>query len=158
MKRDELITLKKALVEQCKVQLENKRLQLRQGMQELEEAMEEDSNNSSADQFESTRSMYQLDRDRMGQQLQEVLQQQRMFHQNESSPETNEKARIRPGHLITTKNAFFFMNIPLGKVAVNDKIVFVISAVSPLGQEFLDKVAGDTVVFNGQSHEVVAVV
>lgn len=157
MSKETLIALKRDLVNQVKNQIENKRLQLRQGMQELEEAMEEDTNNSSADQFEAGRAMYQIDRDRLGRQLQETLQQQRMFHQNDNGPDAQAKPRIRPGHLLQTNTGYFFLTIPLGIVKVEDKQVFVISAVSPLGQEFLDKTIGDTVSFNGQQHKILEI-
>jgi hypothetical protein len=64
---------------------------------------------------------------------------------------------VRLGSLIQTNKGYYYIAISLGMLTVENTSVFVISASAPIAQVFLGKKVGETVTFNQQEFQIIAI-
>lgn len=140
-----------AVVATCRQLLESKVQNLSEELEGLMEAATHDSKSTAGDKHETARAMVQLEQERTGQQLKEAQQQldefgridfQRVLH------------AVGVGSLVHSGTSCFLVALGLGKVAVNGKTVFVISAQSPLGKALHGAALQARVMFNGTTYEI----
>ena len=66
----------------------------------------------------------------------------------------NEAGIAGVGSLIKTNSGLFYISIGLGKVTIENKTIFVISAISPIGKLLLNKKEKDSFSFNGNQYHI----
>lgn len=147
-------TLKQHIIQACKDQLSQKINDLTIIMQELAEAGNADTKSSAGDKHETSRAMVQLEQEKTGTQLKEAEDQLKEFERIDFR---NVSPLITQSSLVETNRALFFIAASIGKLSVGAKTVFVISNKSPLAMAFSGKKEKDTVVFNGVSYHINAV-
>ena len=64
---------------------------------------------------------------------------------------------IEQGSLVETNRGYFLIAVSIGKITVDDKMVFVISNKSPLAVVFADKQQKDSLSFNGMEYTIMAI-
>ena len=67
-------------------------------------------------------------------------------------------ATIQSGSLILTDKALIYISVALGKIQFKNKLVYVISPVSPLAQVFLNANATQTLSFQGTPYVVLEII
>ncbi|WP_442590675.1 3-oxoacyl-ACP synthase [Pedobacter sp. AW31-3R] len=123
-------------------------------LQQAQEASNDDTKSSAGDKFETTREMMQQDIARNKNLLFDGQQNLLLLKSLESVPLTD---TVRNGSLVFTSKGIFYVAISAGQLKLNDKIVFAISAASPIGQLLSGKKVGDTFSFNNNSYTIESV-
>lgn len=143
------MTFKQQVCEQCRLLLEEKISELRSILRELEEGGANDSKSSAGDKHETARAMMQLEQEKIGKQLKEVMAQRSELEKIIPLPVSS---KIKAGSLVKTNRGYLFFSVPLGKVAVNQTSVMLLSPRSPLALTFSGLGEGAQVEFNGLSY------
>jgi len=134
--------------------LSNKIASLQEILDETYKSTLDDSKSSAGDKHETSIAMVQLEQEKLTNQLNEFLKQQRILL---SINPTNRHQLIQLGSLVETKQAWYYFSIGIGLITVEKTAIFVINPECPLGQLMMKKKAGECVIFNGMVTEIIAV-
>ena len=134
--------------------LSNKIASLQEILDETYKSTLDDSKSSAGDKHETSIAMVQLEQEKLTNQLNEFLKQQRILL---SINPTNRHQLIQLGSLVETKQAWYYFSIGIGLISIENTAVFAINPDSPLGRLLMKKKAGESVTFNGMVTEIIAV-
>ncbi|MBC6606578.1 3-oxoacyl-ACP synthase [Hymenobacter sp. BT188] len=125
-----------------------------QAMQAAQESANSETKSSAGDKYETGRAMAQEERNRNAVQIREAqnLQAELARINPEQVCDT-----VRPGALVETSMGGFFISISAGKLTVDGKDYFAVSAVAPVAMALSGKRAGEEAVFNGKAVRIVKV-
>jgi hypothetical protein len=140
---------KQKLIQACSDYLKDKIQSLNTIIKEVSESSNAESKSSAGDKHETSKAMMQLEIEKLGTQLKEAEGQLAEFEKinfNKNFQSTEQ------GCLVETNKGYFLIASSIGKVAVDDKTVFVISSKSPLALKLMGSNQKDTVVFNDVSY------
>jgi hypothetical protein len=140
---------KKHIINACKSHLENKIHSLNTITKEVSESSNSESKSSAGDKHETSKAMMQLEIEKLGTQLKEAELQLAEFEKINFNKNFQS---IEQGALVETNKGYFLIAGSIGKVAVDDKTVFVISSKSPLALKLMGSNQKDTVMFNDVSY------
>jgi len=141
-------------MEICLAQLTERQARLIQELEQLKLSAEQDTKSSMGDKYETGREMINLEKGKISEQLTQVNLMLDMIRG------IDPKKRLKKaglGALIATEMAQYFIAVGLGQVSVNDEVVFVISAASPIGRAMLDKSVGDTFEMAGRRQSLLEI-
>lgn len=147
-------TLKTAAVEACREVLKRRVSDLNETMQALSEAAAMDSKSTAGDKHETSRAMVQLEQERTGRQLKDAEQQLSDFLKIDFQKGIS---LVSPGSLVQTNKGIFLISLALGKIQVEEQLIFAISIQAPLGKALAGSKQKDTVIFNGVSYQVITI-
>jgi hypothetical protein len=136
---------KQKLIQACNDYLKEKITSLNVIINEVYESSNSESKSSAGDKHETTKAMMQLELEKLGTQLKEAEGQLAEF---EKINFTKQFQTIEQGCLLETNKGYFLIASSIGKITVDDQIVFVISNKSPLATVFSGKQLNDIVAFN----------
>ena len=132
--------------------LVDERIMLSQKLiEEAQNAANQDTKSSMGDKYETSREMMALEMRKAGEQLQENSKLKRVLGELNTNLSAN---KISLGSLISTSIGDFYLSVSLGKIEIEGKTIFVLSAVSPLGKELLGKSTGEEFVFNSRDIKI----
>ena len=134
--------------------LSNKITSLQEILDETYKSTLDDSKSSAGDKHETSVAMVQLEQEKLTNQLNEFLKQQRILL---SINPTSHHQVIQLGSLVETKQAWYYFSIGIGLISIEKTAIFAINPDSPLGRLLLKKKAGESVTFNGMVTEIIAV-
>ena len=134
--------------------LSNKIASLQEILEDTYKSTLDDSKSSAGDKHETSIAMVQLEQEKLTNQLNEFLKQQRILL---SINPTNRHQLIQLGSLVETKQAWYYFSIGIGLFTVEKTAIFAINPDSPLGRLLIKKKAGESVTFNGMVTEIIAV-
>ena len=134
--------------------LSNKIASLQEILDETYKSTLDDSKSSAGDKHETSIAMVQLEQEKLTNQLNELLKQQRILL---SINPTSRHQLIQLGSLVETKQAWYYFSIGIGLISIEKTAIFAINPDSPLGRLLLKKKAGESVTFNGMVTEIIAV-
>lgn len=146
--------IKKSLYNLCLSQVQERIVRLQTEMKALKVSAETDTKSSMGDKYETAREMINLEKGKIDQQLAEALKGKQVL--DSIDPERSNTS-CALGSLAKTLNANYFLSISIGKVSLDGVDYFIISPMSPVGQQLLDKKAGDSFHFAGKSVEILSV-
>ena len=153
-KSSSLTVQKQQLIQACSDYLKNKINSLNTIINEVKESSNSESKSSAGDKHETSKAMMQLEIEKLGTQLKESELQLAEFEKINF----NKKFQtIEQGSLVETNKGFFLIAGSIGKITVDDKMVFVISNRSPLAVVFADKQQKDSLSFNGMEYTIMAI-
>lgn len=135
----------------CVELLNTKILLLKRSLSELEEGSESDSKSSAGDKHETARAMMQIEQEKLGKQLNELVEQKSVL---DKINVTSTQNKITSGSLVETNRGLLFVSVPLGKISIENSPVIVLSAQSPLGNKLLGLSAGNTAEINGIKYSI----
>jgi transcription elongation GreA/GreB family factor len=123
-------------------------------MQAAQESANSETKSSAGDKYETGRAMAQEERNRNAVQLREAqnLQAELARINPEQACDT-----VRPGALVETSMGGFFISISAGKLTVEGKDYFAVSAAAPVAVALSGKRAGEEAGLNGKVVRVVGV-
>ncbi len=149
------IEFKQRIYDACLKILENKSLILNAALDSLTDELKNDTKSSMGDKHETSRSMNQLEQEKISNQITELnkqissLQQINIHFKNPI---------IVNGSLIKSDKGLVFIAVGLGKIEIDDHEVIVISAQSPLGKLFLGKGLHDKVSVGANNYTVLELI
>jgi len=118
---------------------------------QLMSSRDSDTKSSAGDKHETSRAMAQIEIENAQHQLSRFLG---MREELDKIDQSKVSISIQHGNLVETNKGFFFFGIGLGKIEMNQEILFAVSLASPIGQVFKSKKVGDEFEFNGNSYSV----
>ena len=121
-------------------------------LKQAQEASNDDTKSSAGDKFETTREMMQQDIARNKNLLFDGQQNLQLLTSLESVPVSGDT--VRNGSLVYTSKGIFYISISAGQLHVDEKLVFAISAASPIGQLLIGKKAGESFSFNQNEYTI----
>lgn len=136
---------KQQLFEHCLSLAEARISSIRQTIDGFRKASLDESKSSMGDKYETTKSMLQYEQEKMTGQLNDALKIKKAMVQIGCKAA---KEKVEAGSLVTTTGPTFYLLASLGKIDLSGDLFFVISPVSPIGQQLLNKKVGEELVFN----------
>lgn len=109
---------------------------------------------TAGDKHDTARAMAHLESEKNAKQLVEINKLKRVLPYLKDYKQSN-KAEL--GSLVNTNTGNYYLSISLGKLTLNAKDYFLISAVTPIGKLLIGKSIGDSVSFNGKSIEILGI-
>ncbi|MBL0097642.1 MAG: 3-oxoacyl-ACP synthase [Bacteroidetes bacterium] len=104
--------LKTELSAHCLRILEEKMAAIQGDLDELIQSIQGESKSSAGDKHETARAMMNIEQEKLGRQLEEVLQMKEVFQRIDFKKHSD---LIVPGSLISTDKGIFLLSIALGK-------------------------------------------
>lgn len=145
---------KQQLIQVCTDYLKDKISSLNAIIKEVSESSNSENKSSAGDKHETSKAMMQLEIEKLGTQLKEAEGQLAEF---EKINFIKIFQSIEQGCLVETNKGYFLIASSIGKLTVDDKIVFVISSKSPLALKLIGSKQKDTVIFNDVSYSIIAI-
>lgn len=143
--------MKQALYQQCQNFIDKKKVVLNQAFATITDGMENETKSSVGDKFETTRAHLQIEQNNLHLQLNEVNTLQTVL---KSIDIDKSSSTVALGSLVFTTKSNYFIAIPIGKMQVDETVVYGISMASPIGQLLMGKQVGDQFTFNGKASEI----
>ncbi|MBC7863369.1 MAG: hypothetical protein IAF38_10365 [Bacteroidia bacterium] len=137
--------MKQKIINACLYLLDEKIAAFKRSADELGKDAENDSKSSAGDKHETARAMMQIEQEKLYKQLNEVMEQKLELEKCRHIVTTD---RAGKGSLVKTNLGTFFICIPLGKINLNEQMVYIVSPQSPLGIKFAGAKKGDAVQIN----------
>ena len=145
---------KQQLIQACRDYLKDKINSLNTIINEVTESSNSESKSSAGDKHETSKAMMQLEIEKLGTQLKEAEEQSADFEKiNFNKPFQT----IEQGSLVETNKGYFLIASSIGKITVEDKMVFVISSKSPLALKLIGSKQKDIVNFNDVSYSIISI-
>ena len=148
------MNIKQALYNQCFQFIENRLLTVQNTISEIQESLLSETKSSAGDKHETGRAMLQLEREKAGNQLAEIVKVKEAL--SKISVENTSKS-IGLGSVIYTTQANYYIAISAGELKFEDDLFYAIYPSTPIGRLLIGKTAGDEVVFRETGFEVVEV-
>ncbi len=145
---------KLTIIQACKEHLTGKLDSLNAIMEEVTTSANSESKSSAGDKHETSRAMMQLEQEKLGKQITEAVDRLNEFNKIEFNKTFQ---AITQSSLVETDRGFFLIASSIGKVRVEDKTVFVISAKSPLALALSGAKLKDTVTFNSVLYSIIKI-
>lgn len=142
------------LFQEC-LRLVNARItRLEDEMKTLKDSAASDTKSSMGDKYETSTEMMNLEKGKIAVQLGEASRMKQTLNSLDL-----DKVYIEGqlGTLVVTENASYFLATSIGKVGVEGSDFFVISPISPIGQQLLGKQVGDYINFGGKKASIIKV-
>lgn len=123
-------------------------------VEDVQKSLSSESKSTAGDKHETGRAMLQLEREKLGQQLQQ-LQQDELLLSKIAHTTTHESCVL--GSLVRTHLGNYYLGISLGQITVAEEKVFSISLQSPIGKLLFGKKVNDTLTFNGKEIQILEI-
>jgi transcription elongation GreA/GreB family factor len=139
---------KKYLIDKCKAEIIAKKEAIEEEMENLKISLGAETKSSAGDKYETSREMMNQEKGKLQSQM-AVLNQQLETLSKINASFKHEKIGL--GSVVKTSASNYFISISYGKVSDGKQDVFMISAITPLAQQMINKKVGEEVVWNGKS-------
>lgn len=148
---DALLQIKEQLYLKC-AEYVSQRMQIVQvAIDSASESGNDETKSSAGDKHETGRAMMQLEQEKNGKQLQEVLELQKLFEKIDPSKKAR-KAEL--GALVLTDKQNFYISISAGKMIVDNETYWSLSPQAPLAKKLMGLSEGEKMEFNGNSYRI----
>lgn len=139
-----MIALKEKILQSARESLARKANEMNQQLANIREDAGSGGKSSMGDKYETTREMLKQEEEKVSNQL-EICNKQLSIV---TKLELKSYDKVQAGSLIRSGNLYFMILTSIGKITVDKKDIFIVSAVAPISKLLLDKKAGDLFVFN----------
>ncbi len=146
--------LKHQLFKECLRLVDDRNSRLQKEMKALKDSAASDTKSSMGDKYETSTEMMNLEKGKIAEQLGEASRMKQTLHNLDLD---KIYAECQLGSLVVTESAAYFLATSIGKVVVGGVDFFVISPMSPIGQQLLGKRVGDQINFGGKSISILKV-
>ena len=143
--------LQQILFDYCKNTLQTKLERLEEQKNELQKALSTESKSTAGDKHETGRAMIQLERERLGEQIQKTEQD---FRRLLPLQKGIKREIVSVGSVVTTDKASYYIALSLGTFEHKGVCYYCVSAKSPIGKIVLGKKVKDQIEFNGSVHTI----
>jgi transcription elongation GreA/GreB family factor len=146
--------IKKRILSQVSLHLNQKLKDLNAMMQDLNEASKNETKSTVGDKHETSKAMMHLEQEKLGNQIKEIEFQLKEFNAVNFDTHSN---HVVVGSLVETNLGYFFIATAIGKIQIDNLFVFAISNKSPLGSKFLGLKPNDSIEFNNLNYTIISV-
>ncbi|WP_248724489.1 3-oxoacyl-ACP synthase [Seonamhaeicola sp. ML3] len=143
--------IKASLFNKCEAFLGTRLLAIEKTIAEIQESLTTETKSTAGDKHETGRAMLQLEREKAGNQLAEVLKTKEILSKIDV---VKRSEVISLGSVIYTSHLNYFVSISAGELKVGNDVFYAISASTPIGQLLLGKVTGDKISFRNQEFTI----
>ncbi|MGB3947410.1 MAG: 3-oxoacyl-ACP synthase [Bacteroidia bacterium] len=147
----DLLKIKELLYLQCANYVSQRLKIVQTAIDSAGEAGNDETKSSAGDKHETGRAMMQLEQEKNGKQLKEVLELQKLFEKIIPSKKST-KAEL--GALVITDKQFFYISISAGKIVVNNQTYWALSPQAPLANKLIGLSEGEKMEFNGNTYNI----
>ncbi len=140
------MTTKQQLQEFCKDYVKGRISRIQKDINDIQESLASETKSSAGDKHETGRAMLQLEREKLGQQLQEA---EKMAIILSRISITYKAKTIVLGSWVKTSKSEYFLAVSAGEFNAEIEPIYCISGGTPIGQLLLGKSIGDVITFNG---------
>jgi transcription elongation GreA/GreB family factor len=148
------MNIKQELYKVCVAFVQNKLETIEDTIQSNKNALNSETKSSAGDKHETGRAMLQLEMEKAGQQLKEVLEMQLQLDKINAASNTGV---VHLGSIVKTNSATYFIAISKGQIELHNEQYFAISSQSPIGQLLLGKSVNDEVEFRSQQIKIMGI-
>lgn len=148
------MTLKEKTYQTCYALVQQKIDALQKNLHELLDSAGNETKRTAGDKHETALAMLQIEQENNNRQLKEALQQKATLEKLDAHLQTEVVVR---GSLAHTSRGIFYISLGLGKLKVENEIVFAVSPDAPLGKLMLMKKAGEEFQFNNTTYNILSV-
>lgn len=148
------MTIKEALYKQCLEFVNEKLVICNTQISKIQESLQSETKSTAGDKHETGRAMLQLEREKLGQQLETVEQLKITLSKIDTSKSNN---TVCLGSVVYTTQNNYFMAISAGEIKLDNCSFYAISPNTPIGKLVLGKTTGDTFSFRGSSFVITSV-
>lgn len=141
-------------MEFCKATLRRKIELISFSMDEINGSMENETKSSAGDKHETARSRMQTEFEKLQWQLEEIKSQFEFLQKVDLKRSTD---IISSQNLVVTNLAIFFITVPLGKLELKGKSVYVISHNSPIAKKLIGLKVNDNLTVNAITYEILEI-
>jgi hypothetical protein len=145
------MTLKEKTYQTCIGIVQQKIDVLQKNLHDLTDSAGNETKRTAGDKHETALAMLQIEQENNSRQLKEALQQKSILEK--IVPQLQTEMVVR-GSLVHTNKGLFYISLGLGKVKVEDEIIFAVSPNAPLGKLLLMKKTGETFIFNQTEYTI----
>lgn len=147
---------KDRILEECFVILSQKMEQVDLAIKDANLSLQDDTKSSAGDKYETSREMIQQDLNRYEQQLKVLNENKELLKRIQLQKNDGKKAGL--GSMVETDKGIYFLAVSIGQVKIDDKTLFSISTVSPIGKVLVGKAVGESFEFNGTKQTIKALI
>lgn len=147
--------IKQQLYNQCFEFIEKRLLTVQKTINEIQESLTSETKSSAGDKHETGRAMLQLEREKAGNQLAEIVKVKEALSKI-SVEKTGQTIGL--GSVVYTSKANYYIAISAGELTFDDNKFYAISPITPIGKLLVGKGIGDVVVFRESSFEITRVI
>ncbi len=139
-----MIVLKEKIIESVCSTLSEKANAMNQQLINIRKDAGSGGKSSMGDKYETTREMLKQEEEKVATQLELCNKQLSMA----SKLEIKSYDKVQSGSLILSGKVYFMILTSIGRLEVDGKDIFIVSAVAPISKILLGKKAGDQFIFN----------
>ncbi len=148
------MSIKEKLYNLCLESIDARLLTVKATMDEIQESLLSETKSSAGDKHETGRAMLQLEREKAGNQLAEILKIKTNLSKINAS---NQSKKVILGSVVYTNKANYFISISAGELEVDSIKFYAISPNTPIGLLLMSKTVGDTIAFRANEFTITEV-
>lgn len=116
------------------------------------DSAQNETKSTAGDKHDTGKAMMQMEQEKLGKQMSELLQQQKILRQ----PQFKEgHQKIQFGSLVKTQSSFYFIGISLGKFSIASQDILCLSVQSPFALAMLGLKQADKFTFNNKDFSII---
>lgn len=148
------MTIKAILLQQCQQLVDERLHRIQKSIAQIQQALSSETKSTAGDKHETGRAMLQLEREKIGVQLKQTEDQNRVL--SKIQPEVA-ALRIGLGSIVLTNKANYFLAISAGELHYNSNTYYAISLESPIGQVLKGKIEGEHLRFRDSEINIIKI-
>lgn len=146
--------VKKEVIKAIEKELEERLAISTQTYNDALESRNNDTKSSAGDKYETSRAMMQQEMDN----AEASIHQVKMFKNELNRLPVEEKSdKVISGSFVETDMGLYFLGLSLGKIEIQNQIVYALSTASPLGKMLLHKKVGDEIHLNNMEQSIISI-
>lgn len=118
------------------------------------ESAANETKSTAGDKHDVSKSMMQLEQEKLSAQLNQLKDQKKVLSQIEVSKDYQ---KVRFGSLVETNHGNFYISISSRPIEINDEIFQIISLISPIGRMMQNMEPGSRFEFMGKSYQITGI-
>lgn len=138
------MTLKEELYNFCQGSIQERLLVCKERIAKIQESLLSETKSSAGDKHETGRAMLQLEREKLGQQLAVIENENAQLLKVDYKTQSN---IVKLGSLVYTTQHNYFISISAGEIVVDNTKFYAISPNTPIGKLVIGKQSSEEVVF-----------
>lgn len=143
--------IKQELYNACLRFIENRLHTIQHTISEIQESLTSETKSSAGDKHETGRAMLQLEREKSGNQLAEIIKVKVTLSKIDCSKSSE---AISAGSVVYTSKANYFIAISAGVLEIDNSRFYAISPQTPIGKLLIGKTVGNEVAFRDQQFTI----
>jgi transcription elongation GreA/GreB family factor len=147
--------IKSRLLTHCIDFIEEKRQTLQSEYKIYQDSAANETKSTAGDKHDTSKSMMQLEQEKLGQQLNILLQQKKTLENIDINRVCHQ---VEFGCVLETDSGNFFLAISVREIRLDDQLYIPISIQSPLAKALMNKTVNDMVIFNNKAYKIISII